>query len=107
MPVSVTVANALPAKTLAGETCASVGVGLFTTRLIALAEPLPPLLAVTDRVAPLASWPAGTIAVTSVLLTNVVASAAPLTWITVDELNPVPVTVKVVAELPAVREEVQ
>jgi hypothetical protein len=58
-----------------------------------------------DRVVPLASWLAGTTAVTSVLLMNVVASEAPPTWMTVEVVNPVPETVTVVAELPAAMDE--
>jgi hypothetical protein len=80
VPVRVAVADAVSAMTLAGLTCATAGVGLFTTRFTAGPdELLPPLMAVTERVAPPASWPAGTTAVTWVLLMKVVASAVPPT----------------------------
>jgi hypothetical protein len=105
VPVSVTVADGASATTLTGVTCASVGVGLFIVKLTTPDELLPPLLAVTDRIPPLASCAAGTAAITWVLLTNVVASAVLPTWMTVADVNPVPVTVTAVAELPAVKDE--
>jgi hypothetical protein len=101
-PVKVKVADPAPAKTLEGVTCASVGLRLLTTTSTAgPVEATDPLVATMDRVVPLASWLAGTTAVTSVLLMNVVASAVPPTWMTVEVVNPVPDTVRVVAELPA------
>jgi hypothetical protein len=60
-----------PLTKLAGTTDAIVGAGLSTSRFtaapVALVAP-PPLSAMTGNKAPLASWDAGTVAETCVLL---------------------------------------
>lgn len=103
MPVTLTVVATAPVVKLEGTIREMTGDGLFTTRLTAGPELLDelPLSAMMLSCAPVVSCEAGTNAVTCVLLTKLVVSSVPPTWIAVLLINPVPLTVKVVAAAPA------
>jgi hypothetical protein len=103
VPVTETDVAGDPVGSDAGTSAEIAGTGLFTVRFTGAPEPLAdvPFKAMTDSWPPWASCPAGTIAVTCVLLTYVVTSAALPTWMVVLEVKPVPVTVRVVAAVPA------
>jgi hypothetical protein len=60
-----------------------------------------PLSATIESIAPAVNCEAGTTTVACVLLTNVVGSETPPTRISVELVNPLPLTVRVVAALPA------
>jgi hypothetical protein len=71
VPVTVTMADAVPAMALVGDKDAIVGAGLSTSKLVEVPDPLlnAPLNTTTGISAPLASWVAGTGAVNCVALT--------------------------------------
>jgi len=103
VPVTTTSADAVPAGSLAGEIDVIVGAGLSTSRWTVVPElPVVPFTTVTASSAPLLIWLAGTVAVSWVALTYVVASAVPPTCTTLLETNPVPLIVRVSAFEPAV-----
>jgi hypothetical protein len=79
VPVTVTACTDAPSNSTAGELDAITGDGLSTSRLIGVPAAVltVPLSTVTASCAPLASCVVGTVAVSWVLLTYVVASAAP------------------------------
>jgi hypothetical protein len=102
----VSVKPALPAMAEVCDNDARVGAGLLIVNVVALEAPPPGggLNAVTEAVPASAMSPTGTVAVTCVMLTTVVASAAPFQSITVPVSKLVPVTVSVNAGLPAIAE---
>jgi hypothetical protein len=106
-PVPVTVTTGLDELTtsIEGETEATVGAGLFTTRFTGVPDELVvvPLDTTTANCIPVANCVAGTVAVNSVLLTYMVASATPPTSITLLLMNPDPMTVIVCGLDPAER----
>ena len=81
VPVKLTTADAVPANALVGDIAVTVGAGLSTSRLAALEDALltDPFETTTGISAPFASCVAGTIAVSWVGLTYVVASDVPPT----------------------------
>ena len=87
----------------AGTNWLMLGAGLSTTKFTAAPEALldEPLTAITESVFAVESCPAGMAAVTCALLTNEVFSGVPPTSMAVEVVNPLPFTVRVVAELPA------
>jgi hypothetical protein len=103
VPVTVTVGEAVPVSSVAGETDARVGAGLSISRSIGDPGEVvrEPFATTTANSAPLASWLAGTTAVSSVLSTKVVASATLLTETTLVLRNPEPVTVSTSEPEPA------
>jgi hypothetical protein len=71
VPVTVTTGEAAPVDSLVGDMDVTVGAGLSTSNLIGVPVPLlkDPFKTVTGKSAPLASWAAGTVAVSWVALT--------------------------------------
>jgi len=102
VPVIVMVA-ALPESTFGGEIAVMIGAGLFTSN-VAGGEVPPPgagfCIAIWLAELPVRSA-AGTVAFSSVALTNVVVSAVPFHSAVEVEMNPVPVIVTVVSVEPA------
>jgi hypothetical protein len=105
VPDTVIFEAADPTEKLAGAICVIDGSGLLTTKLAVEVPLVAPLTTVTASVAPVVSCSVGTTAVTCVLLTNVVASDTPPTWIIVEPVNPLPLTVSVVVVLPVITED--
>jgi hypothetical protein len=103
-PVIVKVKSALPTFALVWESDVTAGAGLLTLKVLATDDPPPGvgLVTVTAAVPAVERSVAGTEAVTLVLLTNVVVSAAPAQFTTVPETKFVPVTVSVKPALPTV-----
>ena len=103
VPVTVRVKAAPPAVVLLGESAVAVGLGLSTVNVTALEVPPPPgFITVTGNVPARAISATVIIAVTFLLLTNVVVLAEPF-HCTIDVLAKfVPFTVRVTAEPPAV-----
>jgi hypothetical protein len=71
VPVKLTTADAVPARTLVGDIVVMAGAGLSTSRLAASADPLlnDPFCTTTGISAPLTNCVAGTVAVNCVALT--------------------------------------
>src|SRR5947209_4043331 len=106
LPVKVRVNPALPTPTLEGERLASDGIGLVIEKVTAPEVPPPGagFATVTEKDPGEAISLAGMLAVSCVLLMNVVDLPEPFTC-TVDPLTkPVPLTVSVKLEPPATAE---
>jgi hypothetical protein len=104
VPFTVSVNAAPPAVAPEGESDVIVGAGLLTVKLLAAEVPPPgaAFVTVTGKVPAVAMAVAGIVAVTSVVLTNVVVAAVPLKLTAEPLTKPVPVTVSVNAAPPAV-----
>jgi hypothetical protein len=103
LPVSVRVKAALPAETLAGEMLEREGSGLVIVS-VAAAEVPPPgaeLATVIETLPDEATSLAETVAVSCVLLTNVVLRLEPFTRTTEPETKLLPLRISVNAALPA------
>ena len=100
-PLTVSVKPEPPATALAGESDDAEGRGLSTLKVAEFDAALPVLITVT-RLAPAAvRSPVGTVAVSSMSLTNVVARSAPFHCTIEPELKAEPFTVSVNDELPS------
>lgn len=101
LPLAVRVKDAVPAMAEAGEMDVNVGGGLMVKPR--LAEAAPPGFATETLAVPAAcSSAAGTVAVSCVVLTNVVASGEPFHKTDAPDAKPLPATVNVNAWPPAV-----
>jgi hypothetical protein len=104
VPFTVSVNAGPPAGVVAGLRLVIVGVGMVIEKLVDV-DVLPPEFAtVTLALPPLAIRLAATVAVTCVLLTNVVASAVPFHCTVAPDRKPVPLTVRVKPDPPAFAE---
>lgn len=101
LPFTVSVNAEPPAFALVGVSDDAEGAGLVTVNVSAFDGAMPGLTTVTWSVPPAAMSPAGTVAVTSTSLTNVVARSAPFHSTTEVEVKPVPFTVSVKIGPPA------
>jgi hypothetical protein len=107
LPVTVSVNALPPAVALAGDSTLAVGAGFEGALIVKVCEPdVPPpgagFTIVTLGVPALAKSLEGTCAVRLVLEVKVVARAVPFHSTTEEDMNPVPVAVRVVAAAPAV-----
>jgi hypothetical protein len=101
VPVTVKVNAPLPAVVVAGLSELMVGTGAASTVNVSVFEVTPPDFTLTEAVPGLAISLAGTEAVNWVALTNAVLSGAVFHRTLAPDANPVPVTVRVNAPLPA------
>lgn len=102
VPVTVTIPAGEFTRTSEGPRVETVGSGLSTSTLLlaSAATTSVPFATASLRIAPVCSSEAGIVAWISVLLIYVVWMGTPESWMTVLEVNPVPVTTIVTADEP-------